>query len=371
MSLDREARILVVDDQREVARVLRTALELSNRGYYVVDVPSGEEALLELGRGFDVVVTDYRLPGMTGAELLRRVAKTKPEIKAILITGYPLDEVKQELKGVEVYKIFEKPIDTGAFVESVTVAIHGEAAVREQPVQSVLADAVPEFNEAAVARGLEKLHGELGSRGVAFISRSGKVLLREGAVNDLPRFDELAVLLANNYATMSSISTHIGDKTAAAIHYYEGDWYDIYTLSVGTRFFVTIVFPGGSQKQMGPVLRYGKPAILKLQELIVETPAEEEPSKAEEVPATEEEDIPEVPEEEEPDVLMLGLEDDGTIAELDLDFDSLESELGKDLGNLDAFWEEAGAIETKVSDDALSLDEAVELGLIPEDTEIE
>ncbi len=369
MSLDREARILVVDDQREVARVLRTALELSNRDYYVVDVPSGEEALLELGRGFDVIVTDYRLPGMNGSELLKRIAKMKPEMKAILITGYPLDEVKQELKGVEVYKIFEKPIDTGAFVEAVTVAVHGKAAVEVQAVPTVLVDAIPEFDEAAVARGLEKLHGELGSRGIAFVSRSGKVLLREGAVDDLPRFEELAVLLANNYATMSGISTHIGDKTATAVHYYESNWYDVYTLSVGTRFFVTIVFPGGSQKQMGPVLRYGKPAILKLQELIVETPLEEEPPKGEETPKTAEVVIEAVATEALEEFMLV--EGDETVAELDLDLDSLESDLEKDLGNLDAFWEEAGAIETKVSDDALSLDEAVELGLIPEDTEID
>jgi CheY-like chemotaxis protein len=370
MSLDREARILVVDDQREVARVLRTALELSNRGYYVIDVPSGEEALLELGRGFDVIVTDYRLPGMNGAELIKRIAKSEPEVKAILITGYPLDEVKSELKDVEVYKIFEKPIDTGMFVEAVTVAIHGEAALEEQIVPTVLADAIPEFNEAAVARSLEKLHGELGSRGIAFVSRVGKVLHREGAVDDLPRFDELAVLLANNYSTMAGISTHIGDRTAAAIHYYEGNWYDIYTLSVGAKFFVTIVFPGGSQKQMGPVLRYGKPAVLKLQELIVEAPPEEEPPKIEEALEGVEE-IEETAVAEEPDILTFGMEGERAVEELDLDLDSLESDLEKDLGNLDAFWEEAGAIETRVSDDALSLDEAVELGLIPEDKEID
>jgi len=120
---------------------------------------------------------------------------------------------------------------------------------------------------------------------------------------------------------------------------------------------------------MGPVLRYGKPAILKLQELIVETPLEEEPPKGEETPKTAEVVIEAVATEALEEFMLV--EGDETVAELDLDLDSLESDLEKDLGNLDAFWEEAGAIETKVSDDALSLDEAVELGLIPEDTEID
>ena len=66
--------ILLVDDQREVRRIMRASLEMLNRGYAIAEVPSGEEALLELARQrYDLLITDQRLPGLSGLELLGRV----------------------------------------------------------------------------------------------------------------------------------------------------------------------------------------------------------------------------------------------------------------------------------------------------------
>ncbi len=73
-------RILLVDDQRQVSRVLRSALEVSSKDYIINDVSSAEEALLEISRGpLDLLVTDLRLPGMTGLELVERVLDINPQ----------------------------------------------------------------------------------------------------------------------------------------------------------------------------------------------------------------------------------------------------------------------------------------------------
>ena len=54
-------RILLVDDQRQVSRMLRASLELSGQDYNVADVASAEEALIELSRGpIDLLGTDVR-----------------------------------------------------------------------------------------------------------------------------------------------------------------------------------------------------------------------------------------------------------------------------------------------------------------------
>src|SRR3989304_6938799 len=88
-------RILIVDDQRQVRRMLRLSLELSGRKYEVVEATSGEEALQLLNEGgVSLVVTDLRLPGISGLELLEVVKRNSPEASAILITGHPTDEVK-------------------------------------------------------------------------------------------------------------------------------------------------------------------------------------------------------------------------------------------------------------------------------------
>ena len=72
-------RILIVDDQHEVRRMLSTSLRTLGPEIEVVDVPSGEEALLVASRRpVDLLISDVRLPGLSGLELMARVHKRNP-----------------------------------------------------------------------------------------------------------------------------------------------------------------------------------------------------------------------------------------------------------------------------------------------------
>lgn len=394
MSADREARILIVDDQREVARVMRTALELSNRGFHVIDVPSGEEALLEMGQPFDLVISDYRLPGMSGVELLERIHKVQSSIKMILMTAQALDEVQPKATNLDLVDILEKPIDTDIFVETVTRAISGQdRPARLVPVTAADDRPLPEFDAHVVAGKLNQLLVDLGALGLAFIGRTGKVLLKQGSVDEVPRFGELAVLLANNFTTTAEISTYLGDDRSTAVHYYDGNWYDIFALSVGVNFFVAVIYPGGSQRNMGAVLRIGKPGVHDIIDLISEDtsqpspaagPAQEsEPAQAESsvdwydeaFPAADDaaEALPPATDDSLQESLLSLVDEGDEIESIEMDIEGLELDFdATELDNLDGFWEEAvAAEETRISAEALSLDEAVELGLIPKDANIE
>jgi len=60
-------RILIVEDQREVSRLLRTSLETLEYDLEVVEIPSGEEAILDASRKkVDMLVSDFRLAGISG-----------------------------------------------------------------------------------------------------------------------------------------------------------------------------------------------------------------------------------------------------------------------------------------------------------------
>ena len=81
-------RVIIVDDQRDISRMLRAALETLGRGFVIVDVPSAEEAQLEFRRGpVDLLITDLRLPGISGLELIRRLHKASSEARMIVISG--------------------------------------------------------------------------------------------------------------------------------------------------------------------------------------------------------------------------------------------------------------------------------------------
>lgn len=91
-SLSKLHRILVVDDEVEVRDILAETLE--DFGYTVVTAASGEEALPLLASHPDVamVITDVRMPGMSGLELADEIRRRWPSTKVVLISGYFLPQ---------------------------------------------------------------------------------------------------------------------------------------------------------------------------------------------------------------------------------------------------------------------------------------
>jgi len=89
------ANVLVVDDERTVCKSCKKIL--TREGYNVDVALSGEEALNKVkANGFDVVITDWKMPEIDGLELARRIKKENPNITVILITGYPSLETSIE-----------------------------------------------------------------------------------------------------------------------------------------------------------------------------------------------------------------------------------------------------------------------------------
>jgi DNA-binding NtrC family response regulator len=92
--------ILIVDDQHEVRRMLRAGIETLDPEFQVLDLPSAEESLVVISmQPVDLLVTDIRLPGISGLELMQKIRKRNPGLKVIVITGLLdpdlLSQVKQ------------------------------------------------------------------------------------------------------------------------------------------------------------------------------------------------------------------------------------------------------------------------------------
>ena len=80
-------RILVVDDEKNIGEVIR--LLFSHDGFEVETCLTGREGLAKMEKGlYDVVISDIRLPDITGIEILRWVQEHTPEIPVVLITAY-------------------------------------------------------------------------------------------------------------------------------------------------------------------------------------------------------------------------------------------------------------------------------------------
>ena len=102
-------RILVVDDEEGVRSFLAESLELD--GHQVEEAASGEDALKLLrARSFDLVLTDLRMPGMDGMQLLEKVQAEQPEVEFIVLTAHGKVESAVQAMKLGAFDFIQKPV---------------------------------------------------------------------------------------------------------------------------------------------------------------------------------------------------------------------------------------------------------------------
>jgi DNA-binding response OmpR family regulator len=102
-------RILVIEDDEEMRALLRDVIE--DEGYKTASVHNGSEAFRKLAKeSFDLIITDVRMPGLTGLDILPGIKKLQPDTPIIVITAFGSEEVQRKAleRGANAY--LEKPI---------------------------------------------------------------------------------------------------------------------------------------------------------------------------------------------------------------------------------------------------------------------
>ncbi len=103
-------RVLLVEDEPTVALLIKDSLTDLSDKFVVERAASGEEALDFMKQGaWDLVVTDNRMPGITGLQLIENLRDRSPSTRAILITAYGSDEVEEAAKRLKVFHYLTKP----------------------------------------------------------------------------------------------------------------------------------------------------------------------------------------------------------------------------------------------------------------------
>ncbi len=124
------ARILVVDDQRSIRTSVATALRFD--GYDVEVAASAEEAeSVVRSEGFELVLTDVRLPGMSGMDLLRSVREVSPTTKVVVMTGFGTIEDALVAMRAGAHDYLSKPFESEDLMRVVESALRVESPIRE------------------------------------------------------------------------------------------------------------------------------------------------------------------------------------------------------------------------------------------------
>lgn len=102
-------KILVVDDERNILLLLNKFLK--QEGFHVETARSFDEAISRLADSFDLVITDMRLPGRSGLDLLRWIKERRPELPVIVITAYGSIENAVEAMKIGATNYLTKPVE--------------------------------------------------------------------------------------------------------------------------------------------------------------------------------------------------------------------------------------------------------------------
>src|SRR5256885_1401862 len=112
--------ILLVDDDESIRALVRESLE--QQGYTVLEACVNSEALLMARRHkgpIHLMVADVMMPGINGRELASMVTSSRPHMKVLYISGYPLEIVREKLRDPDMANFLQKPFSIEALVRKV------------------------------------------------------------------------------------------------------------------------------------------------------------------------------------------------------------------------------------------------------------
>ena len=160
-----ETTLLIVDDDDNVRRALRRVLRRAR--CRILDAADGAAALAVLAvEPVQVVVSDYRMPGMNGVEFLRAVKDRWPRIQRVLLTGQAdSTAIEEAVNQSEIFRFIWKPWDDGHLLITIQSAIDQFWTIEENArLQALIAERNDELE-----RLNRDLDGKLAARSAALV----------------------------------------------------------------------------------------------------------------------------------------------------------------------------------------------------------
>jgi len=111
-----EKRIVIIEDDKTIQKTLFLILKDE---YEVTLFSSAEEALGRINNGIHLIITDYKLPGITGLEIIETLRKQGYKGKAIIVSAYPDLINLEDIKKWGVDYLFVKPLDLNKLTMSI------------------------------------------------------------------------------------------------------------------------------------------------------------------------------------------------------------------------------------------------------------
>lgn len=297
-------RVLVVDDNHEVRRMVTASIKTLGAEIDVLDVPSAEEALfISASLPLDLVVLDFRLPGMSGIDMVGRLRKRRPETKIILVTGVEDALIRQQVSEAGCEAFFFKPIEITKFLEAVKHSLWVEQPEPVLPPVILEPDVSLESAGSPLGTGvitteasrtrstvfmptlderLTSLKQQLHAVSVLLVDDAGKILEVAGnpaQVTSNP--DTLSALMSAFKASLQA-SQSMGREVCASLQYFATQRQCLYAVPVDLNHALFAVSSSYFEPdKLGTIDRYFQLAAHDLQAILANIAAEEQARQSE------------------------------------------------------------------------------------------
>jgi CheY-like chemotaxis protein len=282
---DSAGSVLVVDDAPQICKALNDVLTAS--GYSVRTAPSGERALQIMeSTEFDLVITDLKMSGMSGMELIDKVKLRAPNTSIVILSGFgDMDDVIQAMRaGIadylkkpfsidEVLNVVKREVKKSQARTSATASIRpatsapGSSAVARPPRVYIFSP--PDLEKIDVA--LSRLRAQTSAESVLLIEEAGYVIAAKGMVADKD-VEALSSLIVGGRSMSNQLANLLGEGDGFAMNYLEGQRMSVYTTGLGQGLFLVIVVPKGTKQ--GVVWLYAKEAATEIETIVQRAAAE-------------------------------------------------------------------------------------------------
>jgi CheY-like chemotaxis protein len=237
-----DRNILLVDDQRDILRLLHSTLEtLKKPEIKIFEAPSGEEALLHSSRHqIDMLVADYKLPGMSGIELMHKIRARHPEVKVVLVTGVTERKVREEVLNAGALAVFDKPIPLADFLDVVERGLGLVQTIfpAEKP------DGKTEERHARVSDLLANFRQDLNADAVFLLNDRGLVQARTGKLRDNSMEVSLISTLMAIHGASLKVARHNHQETFDSYHIFSGGDHDLFFIPVTPLYALLVAGKG-------------------------------------------------------------------------------------------------------------------------------
>jgi DNA-binding response OmpR family regulator len=291
--------ILVVDDVEAISKALRDLLTMN--GYTVRIAPSGERALqiMETAQ-IDLVITDLKMSGISGLELLKRIKDKSPALPVVILTGFGgMDDVIEAMHfGVADY--LKKPFSVDEVLQ-VTARELMRSRQGQLPASIVEAVADSSKPQSRLSRRfafstlqdrrldsiLSELRAQTSAESVLLIEDTGNLISSKGMSGGLDMVS-LAALFIGSRKTMTQLAALLREEATFSLSFFEGQRVAVYAAGTSQGLMVVMVVPK-SVKQ-GTVLVYARKAAAEIEQIAASAMVLPEPA----APASEPKPQPEL-----------------------------------------------------------------------------